>query len=333
MPFHFERLLVFGLCFLLSACTSAVLADAPAGLTETASPFTPATETLPSVATSTPVETPTETTLPDSPTEAPFETVTSTPAVKDLTATLPAELDLDPADWHDWPIIPIVPEKVRIIYQFGQTLGNDPHAFSILGDCQSEPQVFLGVYESDPEAAAGLLPDLQETLTWFSGSFDRNSPTLTDGTTAGALLWPAWHKNLYGCGVYETPLECELRIHKPSFVFVHVGTHYEDRNEAYLREVLDQLIAAGVVPILATKADNIEVDERVNASYAQLAVEYDLPLWNFWAAADSLPNRGLYARPDLPLRGDVYLTNQALVIHRLTALQTLDVVWQAVTGP
>lgn len=329
---HCRPLLVFTFCLFLVSCISAPVITAPVLLpTDTTTLFVPATETIPPPIPSTL----TSTVIPDPPADAPapVETAASTPVPTAAATPLPAELNLDPADWHNWPVIPIVPEKARLIYQLGQTLGNDPHAFSILGDCQSEPQAFLGVYESDPEAAAGLLPDLQETLAWFSGSFDRNSPTLTDGTTAGALLWPAWHKNLYGCGTYETPLECELRIHKPSFVFVHVGTHYEDRNEAYLREVLDQLIAAGVVPILATKADNIEVDERVNASYAQLAVEYDLPLWNFWAAADSLPNRGLYASPDLPLRGDVYLTDQAAVIHRLTALQTLDVVWRAVTGP
>ena len=51
---------------------------------------------------------------------------------------------------------------------------------------------------------------------------------------------------------------------------------------------------AGVVPILATKADNREKDERINRDMAMLAAEYDLPLWNFWAALSDLPDRGLY---------------------------------------
>ncbi len=246
---------------------------------------------------------------------------------------LPATLFLDPADWHHWPEIPIVPEYTRKIYLLGQSLGNDPHAFSVLGDCQSEPDVFMGIYETDLQAAATLPPNLQETMAWFSGSFNRPSPTVCAGTTTGGLLWPQWHQNKYTCTKYETPLKCELRIHKPSFVIIHVGTHYENRNESYMRTILDQLIAAGVVPILASKADDRELDEHVNAQYAQLAVEYNLPFWNFWAAVDSLPDRGLYSRPDAAYQGDLYLTNEAAAIQRLTALQVLDIVRRAVTGP
>ena len=96
---------------------------------------------------------------------------------------LPAALVLDPANWQHWPVIPIVPEYARQIYLIGQSLGNDPHAFSIFGDCQSEPTKFMGSYESDPVMAEGLPPDLQETLAWFSGSFNRSSPTVRGGTT------------------------------------------------------------------------------------------------------------------------------------------------------
>jgi hypothetical protein len=246
--------------------------------------------------------------------------------------SLPAVIPLDPANWKNWPVLPIVPEHAREIYLLGQTLGNDPHAFSVFGDCQSEPDVFMGIYETDPTALAALPQDLQQTVAWISGSFNRLSPTVRGGTTAGALLWPQWHENKFTCTIYESPLQCELRIHKPSFVIIHVGTHYETRNEQYMRSILDQLIAAGVVPILATKADDRELDDHVNTQYAQLAVEYNIPFWNFWAAVDGLPNRGLYTRPDATYQGDLYLTDQAAAFHRLSALQALDVVWRAVTG-
>jgi hypothetical protein len=315
-------------CLFLASCAPAALATAPAAQhTSTFTPFLPPTETAFLTAT----EIPPTASLTDGPT--PFETATSTP-VRTATATpLPGELDLDPADWHNWPIIPIVPEKARLIYQFGQAQGNDPHAFSVFGDCQSEPAVFMGVYETDLALAAGLPQELQETVAWFSGSFNRDAPTIRGGTTTGALLWPTWHQNKYTCTLYETPLQCELRIHKPSFVLIHVGTHYESHNDTYMREILDQLIAAGVVPILVSKADNRETDEAVNLAYAGLAVEYDLPFWNFWAALVSLENRGLYTRPEVPLQGDLYLTGQAQVLHRLTALHTLDIVRRAVSGP
>ena len=279
-------------------------------------------------------------TPPVAPSATPKPTVTPTPSLTpepSLTPTptatpLPAALGLDPADWKNWPVIPVVPERARQIYQLGQSLGNAPHAFSVFGDCQSEPDVFMGVYETDPELVVGLSPDLQEPVAWFTGSFNRPSPTVRGGTTTGALLWSVWHQNKFTCTVYESPVTCELRIHKPAFVIIHVGTHYETRNQDYMRKILDQLIAAGVVPILATKADDRELDEHVNAQYAQLAAEYNIPFWNFWAAVDALPNRGLYTRPDATYQGDLYLTDEAAAIHRMTALQVLDVVRRAVMG-
>ena len=99
-----------------------------------------------------------------------------------------------------------------------------------------------------------------------------------------------------------------------------------------MRRVITQLMDAGVVPILATKADNREKDERINNDMAMLSAEYDLPLWNFWASLSDLPNRGLYTRDDRPLQGDIYLTEEAALIHRMTGLETLDAVWRVVVG-
>jgi hypothetical protein len=275
------------------------------------------------------------------PTFTPLPTQTLPPGrTPEATATftpgpipLPATLVLDPADWKNWPVLPVVTQRARQIYQLGQALGNNPHAFSVFGDCQSEPDVFLGSLETDSNLVARLPADLQETVGWFTGSFNRPSPTVKGGTTSGALLWNAWHQNKYTCMMNESPLQCELRIHKPAFVIIRVGTHYESRNEDYMRKVLDQLIAAGVLPILATKADNDELDGHVNAGYAGLAAEYDLPFWNFWAAVSALPKHGLYTRADRRGQGDIYLTDEAVAIQRLSALQMLDLVRRAVMGP
>jgi hypothetical protein len=320
------------LVILLTACQSASLA-ALAPSSTVRSPADTAQPSFTSSLTSTPSLT---STLTDTP--IPSETLTPEPTLEPsatFTPTqtpLPSVLGLDPADWKNWPVNPVVPERARQIYLIGQALGNDPHAFSIFGDCQSEPNVFMSLYETDPGAVAALSPELQQTVAWFSGSFNRMSPTVRPGTTTGALLWTLWHQNKFTCGSTETPLQCELRIHKPSFVIIQVGTHYETRNQDYMRMILDQLIAAGVVPILATKADDRELNDHVNAQYAQLAAEYNIPFWNFWAAVKDLPNRGLYTRPDATYQGDLYLTPDAVIIHRLTALQALDTVWRAVTG-
>lgn len=260
-----------------------------------------------------PVEAPTlETEAP----AAPVITKTSAPTT---TATTAAK------DWKEWPVMPGVSETMREVYQRGLAQGNNPHAFSVLGDCQSQPEVFMGLFDSDPAAIAALLPDLHETAAQFAGSFDRYSPTVKDGTTEGALLWGEWNDNkAKKCEPGETPLECELRVHRPSIVFMHVGTHYEARNRRYLTIIIERLLENGSVPVLVTKADNTELDERINANIVSLAAEYDLPLWNFWASVSHLPGGALQPGSNM------YLTDEALVIHRDGALQALDIVWRAV---
>ena len=314
----------------LGACVPAIIPP-PTGIASVSSiiPSPMLTDTVPAVMIESATPEATET---NEPTATPTLTLTATQTLTATATALPMELALNPANWHTWPILPIVPERVKLIYQYGQALGNDPHAFSVLGDCQAVPKVFMGVYETDKELMSRLPEDLQETVDWFNGSFNRMSPTIKPSTTTAALLWPTWHENKYTCTLYETPLACELRLHKPSFALIHVGTHYESHNDYYMQKILDELIEAGVVPILYSKADNREYDEEINLEYAQLAVEYDIPFWNFWAALVSLDNRGLYTKTDVWFQGDVYMSEQALMVHRLTALQTLDVVRRAVGG-
>jgi hypothetical protein len=91
-----------------------------------------------------------------------------------------------------------------------------------------------------------------------------------------------------------------------------------------LRRIIDTILAHGAVPILATKADNRELDERVNRDMAILADEYDLPLWNFWAAVQDLPNQGMQSGSTM------YLSAEAEQVHRRSALEALDAVWRAV---
>jgi len=246
---------------------------------------------------------------------------------------LPQTSERDPEKWKVWPVIPEgIDPSLQKVYERGLALGNDPHAFSIFGDCQARPADFLGVFETDNELVESLSPELQEAVEHFEGSFNRESPTARDATTPGSLLWNQWHQGEYGCTFAETPVECELRSHRPSFVVIQIGTHFESRNTEYLRRIILQLMDAGVVPILATKADNREHDERINRDMALLAAEYDLPLWNFWAALSDLPERGLYIMKGREGQGPVYLNEEATMRHRMTGLETLNAVWRAVTG-
>ncbi len=307
-------------CFLVTAC--AVQATQPTAVPTVGIPA----QTFPALAYA---SLPTATQKPRkySPiTPVPTKTPTSPPST-----AIPGAPERDPAKWKAWPVIPEdIDPSLQKVYERGLELGNDPHAFSIFGDCQERPADFFGVFETDPELVNSFSPELQELVAYFQGSFNRESPTAQDGTTPGSLLWNQWHRGEFGCSFAETPVECELRIHQPSFVIIQIGTHFESRNTEYLRKVILQLMDAGVVPILATKADNREKDERINRDMAMLAAEYDLPLWNFWAALSDLPDRGLYIMKGREGQGPVYLNEEAMLRHRMTGLETLNAVWRAV---
>lgn len=231
-------------------------------------------------------------------------------------------------NWKQWPVLPaFISDEMHQFYKIGLANGNNDLAFSILGDCHSLPDVFMGIYEHDLGAAIQIDPALRETVIHFAGSFDRYSPTVADGTTEGALLWERWNENKEGyCEQYELPIDCELRYHKPIIAFVHIGTHWENRNEYYLRIIIEKLLDNATVPIIVTKADNRELDERVNENLAKLSLEYQLPVWNFWASVQHLPNNGV--DENAPMN----LTDKAYQIHREDGLRVLDYVYRELSS-
>ena len=90
-----------------------------------------------------------------------------------------------------------------------------------------------------------------------------------------------------------------------------------------------------LVPILASKADNLEGDHSINLAVARVAAAYDIPLWNFWRVTDPLPSNGLmedrFHLTNAPNRFDWPATFEvAWPMRNLTALETIDKVWQEV---
>lgn len=245
-------------------------------------------------------------------------------------AKLPNSTNLDPQDWMNWPVIPIITSNVLEIYELGQSLGRSSNSFSIFGDCQSTPEAFLGLFRIDNLAYDSLPTHLQNTVDFFGKSFSRESPTAKPGTTTGALLWTEWHESKNGCQSSETPVDCELRLNNPSYVLLAVGTHYETRNEYYLRIIIEELLSQGIIPILSTKADNREEDHSINLATAKLAIEYNIPLWNFWALSKDLPSNGLFVKEGEEHLGAIYFTAILKDRHRVSALETLTEIWQAI---
>jgi len=244
-----------------------------------------------------------------------------------LTPTATLDARLKPRDWAAWPVVPTVSARAREIYLQGVVQGVTPRTFSVVGDCQSEPAVFLGIYATDRYYLTSDYQYLQETIDDFRSSFSHKSVSVRDGLSAPSALSPLW-TDPQVCQPDENPVQCELRLYKPMLVFINLGTVWRegasaDKYEKYLREIVDLVITSGAVPILSTKADNVEGDHSLNLATARVAYDYDIPLWNFWAAADYLPNHGLD-----PERNDIYLTPDAWDVRNFVALRTLDAIWR-----
>jgi hypothetical protein len=235
-----------------------------------------------------------------------------------------------PGSWSSWTILPQMTDRAREIYQQGIEMGNDPQAFSIIGDCQSEPAVLFGIYATDRYFLGEDYQYLQEAIDYYAGNFDRDHVTVKNGLSVASVFSPLWaDENV--CEDGETPLDCEFRVHRPSIVFINLGTNWLNAStashEELMRQIVDYAIAHGAVPILSTKGDNQEGDNTINLSIAQIAYDYDIPLWNFWASIQDLPDHGLDdARED-----SNYLTPDAWDRRSFTGLRVLDRVWHFVT--
>lgn len=247
---------------------------------------------------------------------------------------------LPPERWQEWPIIPTVSERAKAIYQAGLKKGTDPKHFSKIGDCQVIRQYFLGLFDDDVDSRLGNSPyqNLIPTIKAFEGSWTRVSMAVRTGFNVASVL-STINSDPKLCKANETPLECEFRLWNPSIVVISMETWTADRPtnlyEGYLRQIVEFVLARGALPILATKADNLEKDHSINLSIARVAFDYDIPLWNFWRAAYALPDHGL-------LDDGFHLTNGthdfgnpetmklAWPVRNITFVQAFEKVWKAV---
>jgi hypothetical protein len=303
---RFPQLFICFTFFFLAGCASGTGAVAPA--LPAVQPLIQAQATPTVIPTTIPAADATD--LPASPTPAPIAS----------------------EDWKDKPIIPTLAPEMYKVYALGQKLGRDPHVVSVVGDCESSSEWFLKDFAKGPRYYdLGAYPNLQATIDYFNPSLGNSSYAAIRGATVSTVLTPLWadHK---ACSRNETPLDCEYRLHNPALTIIALGTndiHHPENFEPKMRTILESTLSKGIIPILVTKADNLEGDESINSTIARLASEYHLPLWNFWAALRDLPDGGLQADG----AHLTYATNffndpeklkNAWPIRNLTALQTLD---------
>jgi hypothetical protein len=268
---------------------------------------------------------------------------TATITATSLPTSTPTELP--PDYWKDLPVIPTeISDRVREIYQTGQEMGRNPRRFTKVGDCNSQHPDFLSGF--DHVYYLGKYSYLQPAIDYFKGSFGILSQTTNPGMNTARVLSYLWKTE--DCPSTDTLLECQYRVDNPSFSIIMLGTndgYYHQANpesfERNMRAIIERTIELGIVPILATKVDNNEGDQSINPLIAQLAAEYEIPLWNFWRAAQPLANGGLRDHehlnsgsgpPATDFRMDISLS-YGKEMKNLTALQVLDFMMRELADP
>jgi len=253
------------------------------------------------------------------------------------------EATLYPEPWMNMPAVPEVTDTAREIYAEGMRIGRNPHSFSIVGDCQSVMPNFLAFFDRDYLYRLGPYSYLQEMIDNFAGSFYRPRYAVGQGCNVAAVLDKSGlMADPEVCKVGEMPLECEVRMHNPSIAIISMETNYrsfdDETYKAYLSEIVEFFIKAKIVPIIGTKADNLEGGFQRNALVAEVALEYDIPMWNFWAAVQPLPNGGItwdygddfHLSWSHPYFDDPVTLTKGWGMRNLTALQTIDSIWRGV---
>lgn len=256
-----------------------------------------------------------------------IETQTSEISIENSTPT--PDLRTPPELWQDWPIIPTITNNAILIYENGISQNVNTKSFSKIGDCQNIKEAFLGIYDLEGRYFLGKDDlDWQETIDNFRGFFNRDGESIEQGLNVAAAL-SALHADPDTCLPSESPLDCELRTTNPGFAFISFERWWPNETppdvyEKYLRIVIQKTIDHGTIPILVTKADNIEGNHQINQIIANLAFEYDIPLYNWWKAAQFLPYGGMD-----PERSDgFHISIEAWDTRSYYGLETLDLLWK-----
>lgn len=337
-----RRLLPLLLLLLLAACgpaglppsqsVAAIGNPAPRSLASPTASLTPSpVATARIFPTTTPTATPTDTPTPaPTPTATPTPTPTPTRDPASLVNGVPVE--------HFVVMPPATVDNVRRIFARGQELGRNPRAFSKLGDSISLTSHYFARFDQK-RYDLGLYQALQPTIDYYDNSFERFGLAVR----IGLLAWISFRPGVADpqlCRPEEHMVECELRLHNPSVLIIRLGTNDIAPGDAFeraIRHAIETSVAEGVIPLLATKSDRFEGDNRHNETLRALAAEYAVPLWDFDLVAGTLPDRGLggdavhltmYASDDF---SDPATLSFGYPLSDLTGLFALDAIRRATT--
>lgn len=253
---------------------------------------------------------------------------------------LPAEVAVNGIEDDQFILIPDnVVRNIQQIYENGQAMGRNPHAFTRIGDSTIEMPHFFTRFDAT-DYHLGDYGYLQGVIDYYAGSFNHDSVAVRRGLHTWSVFDPQWAR---GCQPQEHMLACEFRKQNPSIILIRLGSNdrgVPDSTDQYMRQIVEYSIANGVIPVMGTKADRFDGPSDVNNTLIRrIAFEYELPLWDFDLVASTVPGRGLgsdnvhmtffYAHDWRQAGG--FQTGHG--VHNLTGLIVLDAVWRALNEP
>jgi hypothetical protein len=237
---------------------------------------------------------------------------------------------------------------LKEIFRRGQSLGNRANAFAKIGDSITVASGFLHPYGSQ-QYNLRQYNDLEEVISFFiqaamyndKNPFTASSQAAAVGWSTESVLNPEKADPRY-CYPGEYPLLCEYLAVKPSIALIMLGTNDVSSMtaaayEKNLHRIIDVSLERGVNPVISTIPVRQGYGEKVaqfNTVIKAAAETYDIPLWDYAAAMEVLPDQGISGdgtHPSLPPAGvnaaaDFTPENlqYGFTIRNLTALQVLD---------
>ena len=201
---------------------------------------------------------------------------------------------------------PAVVSNINTIYERGLQQGMRPNVFAKVGDSATVSPNFLGRLAM-VITRWGRVRYLRGTIDYYAQAsitdenpFTRTSLAAGVGWSAATVLDP-FYADPTVCRPNETPLQCEYRVSRPTVALIMIGDNELETQpvENYLRNmqrIIDVSAAMGVIPVISTlhdRGDNPQDVDMYNAALRALAEENAVPLWDYAAAIDPLPNNGL----------------------------------------
>lgn len=248
-----------------------------------------------------------------------------------------------------------ITETTHEIFERGRLNGNRINVFSKVGD-----GITINSHSLYPIGWGGyVLYDydyLLPVIRYFSFATARDDNSFANYSLAAGNGWTTEDvfraqvttDYLQNCHVAEAPLLCEYRIVKPSIALIMLGTNdvvelAPQKSQAYTRLIIEISIEQGIIPVLTTIPIRLEYEQEVadfNERIKNLSVEYGIPLWDYAAAMENLPDNGLAddgVHPSIPPGSSSEAADfspenlqYGYVVRNLMALHMLDKLWREV---